>query len=1047
LIRYGEEPSIDDFVKLHHHLEERLRPALIALRMLVALGEQEKTPTTGSVLGDFRITRKVAQGGMGIVYEALQISLGRKVAIKVLAQVENVKGNEASIIRFQNEIRASATLDHPNIVPIYSVQRFGRFHFYSMKWIEGTDWSQWRESNHGIIVASVREIALGLHHAHSRGVIHRDIKPSNLLRDDSGHVWIVDFGLAYFPTATSLTATGELVGTIRYMSPEQAQSGPKRVDERSDIYSLGATFFELLTGSAYVTADSPTEQLRSILVGKFRKPRDIDPKIPQELEIILLKMLANEPSDRYQSAHEVAEDLDRYLSNRRIIARLPTWNQLLVRWSRKHAAGLLLAVIVMATTALGLVVLVGQLNNARWQLQRQLVISHIAIAKSHVGSRKSGQRFDAMRSLALAADGLKSTGDDRELSSQLADTTATALSLCDVRVERYVDRPPAGSLDSVVFDAKLEYCTYYANGKLWVSQCQKMATPIALDLESEALTVCFSDDGNRLSILRGPEESPTVEVWDWKTAKRLWSRQSKSFSGVPQRFATDNCAGSQLMAIGLSNGCVMLLNFDNGDTKQILSTQSFPTDGAIGQVKFSNNGKWLIASCTSARRTVVWEVEGGTPVVTHNLSEDTFTFAWSSDDETLAIGSGFDISLYGGTHWQTHFATLTGPHEIIANLFFHPSGRWLAAYGYDGKTRIWDCDSLSVRLEVTGHSHRFSQTGNHLSFRTYDGVGVWEFAFDDVVWHQADRKTVALNPHGICFANNGNWIAVGGTGGCHLWEVERRRLILSLGGMDVTDVCWVESAQVLLLASPSGLFQLDLEQLEKAVTVGMREHSFPWSSVAARRIELPQQAIPVLVSAAEEGSVIACTTEDGGVVASNEPHKWKRLATSEWNYRYISVSQNGQFIAASEKNHPRTTVWQIASEKSWEIESPEGGEVAFGSDRVNVLLATSEHSRYRVWKINQLGHPPQLHFDMPRASGYQKSAVTFGKKLGWLMATDRTTVVAVDVQTGKPHATFVDGYQQNRCILFRSNNNGRFLVSANAEEGFSVWDVSKIPRY
>ncbi len=1044
LLRRGEAPSIDQYVTARPELADHLRPALIALRMLLALGEQSPQPAAGSVLGDYRILRQVARGGMGIVYEAMQLSLGRKVAIKVLAQESIDQNNDAAMARFQNEILASSSLEHPNIVPIYSVEHYGRFHFYSMKWIEGKDWSQWKEKDPAIVAAAVYRIALGLQYAHSRGVIHRDIKPSNLLRDDTGHVWIVDFGLAHFPAATTLTATGELVGTIRYMSPEQAQSGSKRVDERSDIYSLGATFYEALIGAPLVTASSPTDQINCIMSGRRPRLRDIRPEIPRQLELILCKMLAFEVDDRYQSALEVAQDLERFLSDRRVTAKLPAWHQQLVRWSRARAGLMLLILMTMTAIGMGLAALIVQLNQTQRQLKRQLVISHLAVAKSHVSSRKPGQRFESLDNLQQAAFDLKSIGQDRELLRQIETTAATALSLSDVRAINHFERPAAGSLDSVVFDGNLDFCTWPDGNRLTISRCNGNTTLASLVLQSPPLTVCFSDDSRLLSILRGPEASPTIEVWDWRRQLRLWYRSADSFSGIPQRFALDICNQSRLLAIGLSNGRVELIGIDDGSTQRELNSSDFP-NAPIGQVRFSNSGTRLIAACIAAKRTVVWDLTSGDPLATHQLADDAFAVAWSNDDEMLAIGSGFDISIYSGSNWSTRHTTLSGPREVIANIYFHPSGRWLATYGYDGKTRIWDCDSRTVRLELTGHANGFNPSGDRLAYRTYDGLGLWEFAFDDVVWHQADQKTVDLNPHSLCFAKAGQWIVIGGNG-CQIWHVHERARLLILTGAEVSDLAWIEARGELWVATGQGLFRISLEQLERACVAGVDAHDYPWATLSAELIELPSKSVPSLISASSDGRTMACTTVDGGLVVRHSSHNWQSLADSTNRFLFVSVSHDGEFVAASENNSTRTAVWKLGNGQAWEIESPEGGEICFGQVGGQIQLATSEHTRYRVWQILARQAPIHL-YDVPRLSGYQKSVVCFCPHLGWLMAFDRTTVQAVDPESRTVRAEFVDGYQDNRGVLFRTSPDGKLLASANAASGFSIWNVDKLPEF
>ena len=202
-------------------------------------------------LGDFLIGRKIGQGGMGAVYEAEQMSLGRRVALKVL-RFGSVS-DPAAIDRFKREAETVANLHHTNIVPIFSVGSEGGVNYYAMQFIEGASLDQVAADQHKpldplVVAAWGLQAAEALSHAHQRDVIHRDVKPSNLLLDNDGRIWLTDFGLAKRLDDVTLSMTGALLGTPRYMSPEQAEAAAQSVDHRTDIYSLGATLYELVTG-------------------------------------------------------------------------------------------------------------------------------------------------------------------------------------------------------------------------------------------------------------------------------------------------------------------------------------------------------------------------------------------------------------------------------------------------------------------------------------------------------------------------------------------------------------------------------------------------------------------------------------------------------------------------------------------------------------------------------------------------------------------------------------------------------------------------------
>ncbi len=340
---------------------------------------------------------------MGVVYEATEVILNRRVALKVLPPAALM--DEMQIRRFRNEAAAAAQLSHPNIVPVYSVGSERGVHFYAMQLIEGqniaqvigsirerlssaegeknaadtprvaattrkatiTGTQQPISSSQGEVrrqliedeyaaarsdrrhppsnqrlfktIASIgRDAARAIHHAHEAGIIHRDIKPSNMILDDKGKIWITDFGLAQIRDNPLGTGTGDVIGTLRYMSPEQASGRKFLVDHRTDIYSLGVTLYELLTLQPALNGSGVKDLLRQV---SFEDPvsiRHINASIPQELEIIINKAIAKNPQDRYHSAAELADDLDRFCHDQPIAARKPTLLQRARRWTAMHQA-------------------------------------------------------------------------------------------------------------------------------------------------------------------------------------------------------------------------------------------------------------------------------------------------------------------------------------------------------------------------------------------------------------------------------------------------------------------------------------------------------------------------------------------------------------------------------------------------------------------------------------------------------------------------------------------------------------------------------------
>lgn len=335
-------PAASELVARHPELAPGLAKCLAGLHLI----EQGKATVAGSgwreneigedevvfpVIPDFEVLGELGRGGMGVVYEARQLSLDRIVALKVLpfGAVD-----PRTVKRFLREAETVAALAHPGIVPIYAVGVHNGLNWFAMQRIDGCPLSQWFavatfESRAATLREVVRvgiEAADALEHAHQRGVIHRDVKPGNLLVDTSGKVWLTDFGLARRDVDVTATATGAMLGTPRYMSAEQISGYDEEVDARTDIYSLGATLYEMATGRPPFTSESPLELLTQIRRDEPTPPRQIDATIPRTLELVILKCLDKERDRRYASAAALAEDLKAIRDDKPISAKgLPVW--------------------------------------------------------------------------------------------------------------------------------------------------------------------------------------------------------------------------------------------------------------------------------------------------------------------------------------------------------------------------------------------------------------------------------------------------------------------------------------------------------------------------------------------------------------------------------------------------------------------------------------------------------------------------------------------------------------------------------------------------
>lgn len=486
-VERGEEPDVEDFAQRYPQIGTMLRQMLPALQAMredtgsrvltkIPLSDVDQ-PDIGGELGDFRIIREIGRGGMGIVYEAEQRSLKRRVALKVLPFAAAMDARRLE--RFQNEATAAARLHHAHIVPVHSVGSERGVYYYAMQMIDGDtladvirelrvsrrddnpDSTPARDSHVLSLLPPTRisprssdllpaesqsrnadvenvdrdssalsdavgtdtqacaglstdyaatqtptymrsavelgiQAAEALEHAHNFDIVHRDIKPGNLMIDRRGHLWITDFGLARIRTETGVTVSGDFVGTFLYSSPEQVLGHAGAVDCRSDIYSLGATLYELLTLEPVVQGATREKIIHEIANEEPVAPRKHNASIPADLETILLKSLSKDPVQRYQTARALADDLRRFLDNRPILAKRPTLLQHATKWARRHTAIVISSVVV-------LLVAVVALSISTALIARQQGLTNDAYEKLSEEQQKLSSEQDATRT-ALEAE-------------------------------------------------------------------------------------------------------------------------------------------------------------------------------------------------------------------------------------------------------------------------------------------------------------------------------------------------------------------------------------------------------------------------------------------------------------------------------------------------------------------------------------------------------------------------------------------------------------------------------------------------------------------
>ena len=437
------------------------------------LWEETALPSGINRFGDYELVREIGRGGMGVVYEARELSLQRVVALKML--LPSRLASASQLERFRLEAEAIATLDHPNLLPVYTSGRTAGQPYFTMKRAEGGSLAARLAAGPSLsLVEAVRivsAVARAVHYAHQRGIHHRDLKPANILLDADGRPYVSDFGLAKFRDSDAgLTLSTEIFGSLAYMAPEQAAGDMQRVTFSADVYSLGVILYELLTGRVPFVADSTPALLRKIAENEPTPLRAIDAKIPADLEVICLKCLQKEPEKRPVSAEFLADELDRWAQGDPILSRRVSATERGIRWvKRRPALALTLAALVLTFFAgIGAVAFQAQRANdharqryleryaADMQVGSQALANHdLGLARRMVAAQIPTPGEEDLRGVEWQLLAKYVNGEDRRTLTGHSATVTTVAAFPDGR------RIVSGAMDGTirVWDTESGECT------------------------------------------------------------------------------------------------------------------------------------------------------------------------------------------------------------------------------------------------------------------------------------------------------------------------------------------------------------------------------------------------------------------------------------------------------------------------------------------------------------------------------------------------------------------------------------------------------------
>ena len=781
------------------------------------------------IIPDFEILGELGSGGMGIVYRARQLGLNRLVALKML----RVDQDSSSLARFRGEAEAVARLQHPHIVQIHEIGTVEGRPYLCLEYVGGGTLAE-RVARGPFVprdaAALIATLARGIHHAHMQGILHRDLKPSNILFTVDGMPKVADFGLAKHlgPASADGTApepqtrTGDIMGTPAYMAPEQASGRTRRLGPSVDIHALGTILYELLTGRVPFQGETPLDTLLQVIHEEPVPPHRLQPRVPPDLETITLKCLEKEPSRRYLTAQELADDLDRFLAGEPVAARPPSvfyhWRKF-ARRNKGLVSGLVATLLALAAGLIVTLLFAASESRLRQEADsnaqaadqaRQVSLreAYQARLSAALGLLQAQRVGEAARQLDAAPSSLRgwewwhlharlddslytlplpplhdrvvlmpTDGDWRLLTyetghaiqiwevarqKRLPDAEASNVLHCwrlssraglSYLVEQLPIPGPLVLLDAhgkARFRFNIPRSTYFnmaaispdgllialaVNNEGRCIICDAVKGTVRQELTASDLrhtvSLAFSPDGKWLAT---GDANGTISLWDAATWKR--KEVLRRHRGIVRTLAFS--PDSQRLASGADDRLLCQWDLPSGRLASVLTGH----DGSVNIAAYSPNGEWL-ASGGGEGAVRIWSVRADElAVLLTGHRSLVVQMHWNAHSTELATATYDEARIWGVLPGGGH-GVLRDHRSSVYAAAYSPCGRWFASGGWDGRVRVWDAASGSVRAVFAAPpwvaSLAFSPDGNTLVARVFNS--------ELYVWNVPQRRLLAKLSH------------------------------------------------------------------------------------------------------------------------------------------------------------------------------------------------------------------------------------------------------------------------------------------------------------